>query len=80
MQAKKSNFPESSVSEAELRQFADSTAGRELLQRLQQQGGVPLAQALEAAGNGNPDAAKKMLHRLLADRRTAALLEQLRHG
>lgn len=58
--------------------LAQSEAAQQLFARLQQQNGDVLQQAMQQASEGNFDAVKQTVSRLLADPQTAALLGKLK--
>ena len=61
----------------EAMRMANSPAGQQLLQILQQQNGAGLQNAMESAASGNYDAAKKVLSQLLKDPQARKLMEQM---
>lgn len=58
-------------------QLANSSAGQQLYQLLQQQNGQGLNSAMESAAKGNYKEAKKILSQLLKDPKAKQLMEQM---
>lgn len=56
--------------------FANSKAGRQLMQLLKQRNDPNVQAAMQAAASGNQDQAKEHLSSLLADPQIQALLKQ----
>lgn len=61
----------------EAMRMANSPAGQQLLQLLQQQNGSGLQNAMDSAAGGDYNAAKKLLTQLLKDPQAKKLLEQM---
>ena len=56
--------------------FANSKAGRQLMQLLKQRNDLNIQAAMQAAASGNQDLAKESLSSLLADPQIQALLNK----
>lgn len=76
MDNKNGNFQDFSMAQA--MKLANSEAGKQLLNRLQQQNGSELERAVAQASSGDMTMAKQTLSRLLADPETVRLLNKLK--
>ena len=61
----------------EAMRIAKSSAGQQLIQKLQSSNQEALKQAVQSASEGNMDQAKTILNNLLKDPQTQALLKKL---
>lgn len=80
MQAENTNFAGISVTGEQMRQVLGSEAGRQLIALLQKNGGQTLQQAIQAAKQGDAEAAKQAMNALLSDKDAQALLSSIDHG